>query len=161
MNHEDRGTGEETGAEESSAEALARAERDVRERRGEAERDAAGLPALAGALHRLSGLRAAAGHRTGSLAPAKEAAGIYAELGVMRPGNYQAELALAMGALGDRVADTGDPAAALPFAQQAVRLQRELVEEEQPGASVPALAAYLLTHAARLADAGRAARRTS
>uniref|UniRef100_UPI001C54D13B hypothetical protein n=1 Tax=Streptomyces sp. t99 TaxID=1828172 RepID=UPI001C54D13B len=57
MNHEDGGTGagEEagSGAEESSAEALARAERDVRERRGEAERGAAtGLPALAGALHR-------------------------------------------------------------------------------------------------------------
>ncbi|MFJ3577684.1 tetratricopeptide repeat protein [Streptomyces rubiginosohelvolus] len=161
MNHEDRGTGAGegagSGAEESSAEALARAERDVRERRGEAERDAAaGLPALAGALHRLSGLRAAAGDRTGALATAKEAARIYAELGVQHPGNYQAELALAMGALGDRVADTGDPAAALPFAQQAVRLQRELVEEEQPGASVPALAAYLLNHAARLADTGQA-----
>uniref|UniRef100_UPI000BF137E9 hypothetical protein n=1 Tax=Streptomyces sp. ms184 TaxID=1827974 RepID=UPI000BF137E9 len=108
------------------------------------------------ALHRFSGLRAAAGDRTGALAPAKEAARIYAELGMKRPGNYQAELALAMGALGDRVAGTGDAAAALPFAQQAVRLQRELVEEEQPGASVPALAAYLLTYAARLADAGQA-----
>ncbi|MYV62484.1 tetratricopeptide repeat protein, partial [Streptomyces sp. SID4931] len=64
-------------------------------------------------------------------------------------------LALTMGALGDRVADTGDPAAALPFAQQAVRLQRELVEEEQPGASVPALAAYLLNCSSRLADAGQ------
>ncbi|MCT6776725.1 tetratricopeptide repeat protein [Streptomyces sp. CS7] len=159
MNHEDRGTGagEETGAEESSADALARAEADVRERRSEAEREpSAGLPALAGALHRFSGLRAAAGDRTGALAPAKEAARIYAELGMKRPGNYQAELALAMGALGDRVAGTGDAAAALPFAQQAVRLQRELVEEEQPGASVPALAAYLLTYAARLADAGQA-----
>ncbi|MET8845095.1 tetratricopeptide repeat protein [Streptomyces rubiginosohelvolus] len=157
MNHEDRGTGagEETGAEESSAYALARAEADVRDRRSEAERDpAAGLPALAGAMHRLSDLRAAAGDRTGALAAAKEAARIYAELGMKRPGDYQAELALTMGALGDRVADTGDAAAALPFAQQAVRLQRELVEEEQPGASVPALAAYLLNHAARLADAG-------
>ncbi|MFE6915713.1 ATP-binding protein [Streptomyces rubiginosohelvolus] len=159
MNHEDRGTGagEETGAEDSPAEALARAEADVRERRGEAERDAAaGLPALAGALHRISGLRAAAGDRAGALAPAKEAARIYAELGMKRPGDYQAELALTMGALGDRVAGTGDAAAALPFAQQAVRLQRELVEEEQPGASVPALAAYLLNYAARLADAGQA-----
>ncbi|NED07911.1 tetratricopeptide repeat protein [Streptomyces sp. SID6648] len=181
MNHEDRGTGagEDTGPEDSPAEALkraddstadasaraevspgealARAERDVRERRGEAERDAAaGLPALAGALHRISGLRAAAGDRVGALAPAKEAARIYAELGMKRPGDYQAELALAMGALGDRVAGTGDAAAALPFAQQAVRLQRELVEEEQPGASVPALAAYLLNYAARLADAGQA-----
>ncbi|MFF3972791.1 tetratricopeptide repeat protein [Streptomyces rubiginosohelvolus] len=159
MNHEDRGTGagEETGAEESSADALARAEADVRERRSEAEREpSAGLPALAGALHRFSGLRASAGDRTGALAPAKEAARIYAELGMQHPGNYQAELALAMGALGDRVAGTGDAAAALPFAQQAVRLQRELVEEEQPGASVPALAAYLLTYAARLADAGQA-----
>ncbi|MGW3303405.1 tetratricopeptide repeat protein [Streptomyces rubiginosohelvolus] len=159
MNHEDRGTGagEETGAEESSADALARAEADVRDRRSEAERDpAAGLPALAGALHRLSDLRAAAGDRTGALTPAKEAARIYAELGMKRPGDYQAELALTMGALGDRVAGTGDAAAALPFAQQAVRLQRELVEEQQPGASVPALAAYLLTYAARLADAGQA-----
>ncbi|MEU5372885.1 tetratricopeptide repeat protein [Streptomyces sp. NPDC005951] len=157
MNHEDRGTGagQGTGADEPSADALARAEADVRDRRSEAERDpAAGLPALAGALHRLSGLRAAAGDRTGALAPAKEAARVYAELGMKRPGDYQAELALAMGALGDRVAGTGDAAAALPFAQQAVRLQRELVEEEQPGASVPALAAYLLNHAARLADAG-------
>ncbi|MGW1291595.1 tetratricopeptide repeat protein [Streptomyces sp. NPDC002533] len=162
MNHEDRGTGagDETGAAETgeaSAEALARAERDVRDRRGEAERDeAAGLPSLAGALHRLSGLRAAAGDRSGALAPAKEAARIYAELGMKRPGDYQAELAMAMGALGDRVADTGDRAAAVPFAQQAVRLQRELVEEEQPGASVPALAAYLLNYAGRLADAGEA-----
>ncbi|MFI7326514.1 tetratricopeptide repeat protein [Streptomyces rubiginosohelvolus] len=159
MNHEDRGTGagQETGADESSADALARAEADVRDRRSEAEREpAAGLPALAGALHRLSNLRATAGDRTGALAPAKEAARIYAELGMKRPGDYQAELALTMGALGDRVADTGDPAAALPFAQQAVRLQRELVDEEQPGASVPALAAYLLNHAARLADAGQA-----
>ncbi|WP_432005904.1 tetratricopeptide repeat protein [Streptomyces parvus] len=159
MNHEDRGTGagEETGAAESPADALARAEADVRDRRSEAERDpASGLPSLAGALHRLSGLRAAAGDRTGALAPAKEAARIYAELGMKRPGDYQAELALTMGALGDRVADTGDPAAAVAFAQQAVRLQRELVEEEQPGASVPALAAYLLTYATRLADAGEA-----
>ncbi|MFC8660381.1 tetratricopeptide repeat protein [Streptomyces parvus] len=172
MNHEDRGTGagEDTGAAESGeastepspqadgspADALARAEAEVRDRRGEAEREpAAGLPALAGALHRLSGLRAAAGDRTGALAPAKEAARIYAELGMKRPGDYQAELALTMGALGDRVADTGDPAAALPFAQQAVRLQRELVEEEAPGASVPALAAYLLNCSSRLADAGQ------
>lgn len=59
-----------------------------------------------------------------------------------------------MGALGDRVADTGDPAAAVPFVKQSVRLQRELVEEERPGASVPALAEYLLNYAARLADAG-------
>ncbi|OCC08347.1 tetratricopeptide repeat protein [Streptomyces sp. PTY087I2] len=159
MNHEDRGTGagEETGAAENPAEALARAEADVRDRRSDAERDpASGLPSLAGALHRLSGLRAAAGDRSGALAPAKEAARIYAELGMKRPGDYQAELAMAMGALGDRVADTGDPAAAVAFAQQAVRLQRELVEEEQPGASVPALAAYLLNCAGRLADAGEA-----
>ncbi len=144
-------------AEEPPTDPLARAEADVRDRRSEAERDpATGLPALASALHRLSGLRAAAGDRTGALAPAKEAARIYAELGTKRPGDYQAELALTMGALGDRVAGTGDAAAALPFAQQAVRLQRELVEEERPGASVPALAAYLLNHAARLADAGQA-----
>ncbi|XUZ28552.1 tetratricopeptide repeat protein [Streptomyces sp. RMIT01] len=170
MNHEDRGTGAGEGtraadtadarpprAEESPTDALTRAEADVRDRRSEAERDlATGLPALAGALHRLSGLRAAAGDRSGALAPAKEAARIYAELGTKRPGDHQAELAMAMGALGDRVADTGDPAAAVAFAQQAVRLQRELVEEKRPGASVPALAAYLLTCAARLADAGQA-----
>ncbi|MFH9680012.1 hypothetical protein [Streptomyces globisporus] len=181
MNHEDRGPGasEETGtadtadarlpgaedssaealkrAEDASADALARAETDVRDRRSGAEREpAAGLPALASALHRLSGLRAAAGDRTGALAPAKEAARIYAELGMQRPGDFQAELALTVGALGDRVADTGDPAAAVPFVKQSVRLQRELVEEEQPGASVPALAEYLLNYAARLADAGEA-----
>ncbi|WP_405549671.1 tetratricopeptide repeat protein [Streptomyces globisporus] len=179
MNHEDRGPGasEETGtadtadarlpgaedssaealkrAEDASADALARAEADVRDRRSGAEREpAAGLPALASALHRLSGLRAAAGDRAGALAPAKEAARIYAELGTQRPGDFQAELALTMGALGDRVAGTGDPAAAVPFVKQSVRLQRELVEEEQPGASVPALAEYLLNYAARLADAG-------
>ncbi|MFJ6511416.1 tetratricopeptide repeat protein [Streptomyces sp. NPDC091406] len=172
MNDEDRGTGvddvarREEGApavvpgarrEESAAEALARAEEEVRDRRSAAEQDpASGLPALAGALHRLSNRRAAAGDRTGALAPAKEAARIYAELGMKRTGDFQAELAQAMGALGDRVADTGDRAAAVPFAQQSVRLQRELVEEEQPGASVPALAAYLLNYAARLADAGEA-----
>lgn len=44
----------------------------------------------------------------------------------------------------------------MPFAKQSVRLQRELVEEERPGASVPALAAYLLNYATRLAGAGEA-----
>ncbi|MFE6699597.1 tetratricopeptide repeat protein [Streptomyces sp. NPDC057718] len=143
--------------EKSAADALARAEEEVRDRRSAAEQDpGSGLPALAGALHRLSNRRAAAGDRTGALAPAKEAARIYAELGMKRTGDFQAELALAMGALGDRVADTGDRAAAVPFAQQSVRLQRELVEEEQPGASVPALADYLLKYATRLADTGEA-----
>ncbi len=134
---------------------LARAEQEVRDRRDAAEQDPAGLPALASALHRLSHLRAATGDRAGAPAPAKEAARIYAELGMKRPGDFQAELALTMGALGDRVADTGDPAAAVPFVKQSVRLQRELVEEQQPGASVPALAEYLLNYAARPADAGR------
>ncbi|MDX3337958.1 tetratricopeptide repeat protein [Streptomyces sp. ATCC51928] len=163
MNDEDRGAGvgdetreagvaEETRAE--GADALARAEHEVRDRRDAAGRDPAGLPALASALHRLSHLRAATGDRAGALATAKEAARIYAELGTQRPGDFQAELALTMGALGDRVADTGDPAAAVPFVKQSVRLQRELVEEERPGASVPALAEYLLNYAARLADAG-------
>ncbi|MFI7286387.1 tetratricopeptide repeat protein [Streptomyces anulatus] len=171
MSYEDRGTGvgdEARGAgaghearpEDSAADAPARAEpararEEVRGLRAAAEQDpATGLPALAGALHRLSNLLSAAGDRTGALPPAKEAARIYAELGMKRPGDFQAELALAMGALGDRVADTGDRAAAVPFAQQSVRLQRELVEEEQPGASVPALAAYLLNYATRLAGAG-------
>ncbi|MFJ6144137.1 tetratricopeptide repeat protein [Streptomyces anulatus] len=136
---------------------LARAEGEVGSLRVAAERDPdAGLPALAGALHRLSNLLSAAGNSAGALAPAKEAARIYAELGTRHPGGFQAELALAMGALGDRVADTGDRAAAVPFAQQSVRLQRELVEEEGPGASVPALAAYLLNYATRLAGAGEA-----
>lgn len=177
MGYEDRGTGvgdvavgagagheirqndaasEVSEAEPARAE-LARAREEVSGRRAAAEEDpATGLPALAGALHRLSDLLAAAGDRTGALPPAKEAARIYAELGMKRPGDFQAELALAMGALGDRVADTGDRASAVPFAKQSVRLQRELVEEEQPGASVPALAAYLLNYAARLADAGEA-----
>lgn len=150
------GRAEEARAEEARA-GLARAEEEVRGRRAAAEQDPdTGLPALAGALHRLSNLFAAAGNRTGALPPAKEAARIYAELGMKRPGDFQAELALTMGALGDRVADTGDRAAAVSFAQQSVRLQRELVEEERPGASVPALAAYLLNYATRLAGAGEA-----
>ncbi|MFJ6610972.1 tetratricopeptide repeat protein [Streptomyces sp. NPDC091289] len=164
MSYEDPGTGvgdEARGAgaerEGNVADALARAEEEVRSRRGAAERDpATGLPALAHALHLLSNRRSAGGDRTGALATAKEAARIYAELGMKRPGDYQAELALTMGALGDRVADTGDPAAAVPFAKQSVRLQRELVEEEEPGASVPALAEYLLTYATRLVGAGEA-----
>lgn len=171
MGYEDRGTGvgdEEGGAgaghevrqddpasDVSARAELARAREEVSARRAAAEEDpASGLPALAGALHRLSDLLSAAGDRTGALPPAKEAARIYAELGMKRPGGFQAELALAMGSLGDRVADTGDRAAAVPFAKQSVRLQRELVEEEQPGASVPALAAYLLNYATRLGGAG-------
>ncbi|MFH8359247.1 tetratricopeptide repeat protein [Streptomyces anulatus] len=143
-------------AEEACAEE-ARAEEEVGSLRAAAERDPdTGLPALAGALHRLSNLLSAAGNPTGALPPAKEAARIYAELGMQHPGDFQAELALAMGALGDRVADTGDRASAVPFAKQSVRLQRELVEEERPGASVPALAAYLLNYATRLAGAGEA-----
>ncbi|MGW5928668.1 tetratricopeptide repeat protein [Streptomyces anulatus] len=143
-------------AEEARAEP-ARAEEEVGRLRAAAEQDPdTGLPALAGALHRLSNLLSAAGNRAGALPPAKEAARIYAELGMQHPGGFQAELALAMGALGDRVADTGDRAAAVPFAKQSVRLQRELVEEERPGASVPALAAYLLNYATRLTGAGEA-----
>ncbi|WP_103531885.1 hypothetical protein [Streptomyces sp. SM11] len=111
-------------------------------------------PELAGALHQWSDRLAAAGDSTGALPPAKEAARIYAELGMKRPGDYQAELALTMGALGDRVADTGDRATAVPFAKQSVRLQRELVDEGQPGASVPALAEYLLRYAGHLAGSG-------
>ncbi|MFE2295351.1 tetratricopeptide repeat protein [Streptomyces sp. NPDC059452] len=112
------------------------------------------LPELAGALHELSNRLSATGDHDGALPPAKEAARTYAELGGKRPGHFQAELALAMGALGDRIADTGDRATAAPFAKQSVRLQRELVEEEQPGASVPALAAYLLSYATHLVGAG-------
>ncbi|MFG3404427.1 tetratricopeptide repeat protein [Streptomyces sp. NPDC048142] len=111
-------------------------------------------PELAGALHQWSDRLAAAGDSAGALPPAKEAARIYAELGMKRPGDYQAELALTMGALGDRVADTGDRATAVPFAKQSVRLQRELVDEGQPGASVPALAEYLLRYAGHLAGSG-------
>ncbi|MBK3590085.1 tetratricopeptide repeat protein, partial [Streptomyces sp. MBT57] len=126
-------------------------------RRGDAERDpATGLPGLAAALGELSALRAGAGDREGALAPAKEAARIYAELGMKRPDRFQAELAQAMGALGDRIADTGDRATAVPFAKQSVRLQRELVEEQEPGASVPALAEYLLSYAGHLAATGEA-----
>ncbi|MFJ1591100.1 tetratricopeptide repeat protein [Kitasatospora albolonga] len=112
------------------------------------------LPELAGALHQLSDRLSATGNHDGALPPAKEAARMYAELGGKRPGHFQAELALTMGALGDRLADTGDRVTAVPFAQQSVRLQRELVEEEQPGASVPALAEYLLRYAAHLTAAG-------
>ncbi|MFJ6807454.1 tetratricopeptide repeat protein [Streptomyces anulatus] len=155
------GRTEEARAELARAELaraeLARAEEEVGSRRAAAEQDPdTGLPALARALHRLSNLLSAAGNPTGALPPAKEAARIYAELGMRHPGDFQAELALAMGALGDRVAGTGDRAAAVPFAKQSVRLQRELVEEERPGASVPALAAYLLNYATRLAGAGEA-----
>jgi hypothetical protein len=165
MNYEDPGAGvgdeaRGAGAEQEGnvADTLATAEEEVRSRRGAAEQDdpATGLPPLARALHQLSNMRSAAGDRAGALAPAKEAARIYAELGLKRPGDFQAELALSMVTLGERVADTGDRAAAVPFAKQAVRLQRELVEEEQPGASVPALAEYLLHYAGQLAGAGEA-----
>ncbi|MFI1220818.1 MULTISPECIES: tetratricopeptide repeat protein [unclassified Streptomyces] len=162
MSYEDRGAGRDdqacgagAGQEDAPADALAGAEEEVRIRRIAAERDpATGRPALARALHELSDRRSATGDRTGALAPAKEAARTYAELGTERPGYFQAELALAMGALGDRIADTGDRATAVPFAKQSVRLQRELVEEERPGASVPALAEYLLRYATHLAAAG-------
>ncbi|MET9053576.1 tetratricopeptide repeat protein [Streptomyces bacillaris] len=114
------------------------------------------LPELAGAMHRWSELLAAVGDVAGALPPAKDAARIYAELGMKRPGDHQAELALAMSALGERIAATGDPAAATPFAKQAVRLQRELIDEDLPGASVPELAEYLLRYAGQLAGSGEA-----
>ncbi|MYT36302.1 tetratricopeptide repeat protein [Streptomyces sp. SID8356] len=114
------------------------------------------LPELAGAMHRWSELLAAVGDVAGALPPAKDAARIYAELGMKRPGDHQAELALAMSALGERIAATGDPAAAAPFAKQAVRLQRELIDEDLPGASVPELVEYLLRYAGQLAGSGEA-----
>nr|WP_052334480.1 hypothetical protein [Streptomyces microflavus] len=162
MSYEDRGAGmgdEARGAGVGAAadRGLPQVEEEVRSRRAVAERDpATGLPGLAAALGELSALRAGAGDQEGALAPAKEAARIYAELGMKRPDRFQAELAQAMGALGDRIADTGDRATAVPFAKQSVRLQRELVEEEEPGASVPALAEYLLSYAGHLAGAGEA-----
>nr|WP_099127945.1 hypothetical protein [Streptomyces sp. ScaeMP-e48] len=162
MSYEDRGAGmgdEARGAGVGAAadRGLPQVEEEVRSRRAVAEGDpATGLPGLAAALGELSALRAGAGDREGALAPAKEAARIYAELGMKRPDRFQAELAQAMGALGDRIADTGDRATAVPFAKQSVRLQRELVEEEEPGASVPALAEYLLSYAGHLAGAGEA-----
>ncbi|MDX2402293.1 tetratricopeptide repeat protein [Streptomyces microflavus] len=162
MSYEDRGAGmgdEARGAGVGAAadRGLPQVEEEVRSRRAVAERDpATGLPGLAAALGELSALRAGAGDREGALAPAKEAARIYAELGMKRPDRFQAELAQAMGALGDRIADTGDRATAVPFGKQSVRLQRELVEEEEPGASVPALAEYLLSYAGHLAGAGEA-----
>lgn len=162
MSYEDRGAGmgdEARGAGVGAAVArdLPQVEEEVRSRRAAAERDpATGLPGLAAALGELSALRAGAGDREGALAPAKEAARIYAELGMKRPDRFQAELAQAMGALGDRIADTGDRATAVPFAKQSVRLQRELVEEQEPGASVPALAEYLLSYAGHLAATGEA-----
>ncbi|MFF0053135.1 tetratricopeptide repeat protein [Streptomyces microflavus] len=162
MSYEDRGAGmgdEARGAGVGAAvdRGLPQVEEEVRSRRSDAERDpATGLPGLAAVLGELSALRAGAGDREGALAPAKEAARIYAELGMKRPDRFQAELAQAMGALGDRIADTGDRATAVPFAKQSVRLQRELVEEEEPGASVPALAEYLLGYAGHLAATGEA-----
>lgn len=162
MSYEDRGAGmgdeaRGTGVGAAADRGLPQVEEEVRSRRAVAERDpATGLPGLAAALGELSALRAGAGDREGALAPAKEAARIYAELGMKRPDRFQAELAQAMGALGDRIADTGDRATAVPFGKQSVRLQRELVEEEEPGASVPALAEYLLSYAGHLAGAGEA-----
>ncbi|MEW2192513.1 tetratricopeptide repeat protein [Streptomyces microflavus] len=162
MSYEDRGAGMGDEARGAGVGAVAgrglpQVEEEVRSRRSDAERDpATGLPGLAAALGELSALRAGAGDREGALAPAKEAARIYAELGMKRPDRFQAELAQAMGALGDRIADTGDRATAVPFAKQSVRLQRELVEEEEPGASVPALAEYLLGYAGHLAATGEA-----
>ncbi|MEU0359763.1 tetratricopeptide repeat protein [Streptomyces cyaneofuscatus] len=112
------------------------------------------VPTLAGALHQLSNRISATGDHTAALPPAKEAAKLYAELGMKRPDRHQAELAEAMNALGDRIADTGDRTTPVPFGKQAVRLQRELVAEEHPDASVPALVEYLLNYARHLAAAG-------
>ncbi|MDQ0984050.1 tetratricopeptide repeat protein [Streptomyces sp. V2I9] len=134
--------------------AAARAGAEVRRLRADAERDPAGLPGLAGALLRWSERLAATGDHGAALPPAEEAARIYVELGVQRPGTFQPESALAMGVLGERIAAAGDRAGAVPFARQSVRLQRELVTEGRPGASVPALAAALLSYATRLADTG-------
>ncbi|MFJ9569921.1 tetratricopeptide repeat protein [Streptomyces bacillaris] len=170
MSYEDRGTGtsagDETrgtgvGAGTGTAEGdLRQAEEEVRNRRHAAEKDpATGRPALAAALGALSTLRAEAGDVRGAVAPAEEAAVIYRSLNYPDddgPGGFLPELALAMSALGDRIAATGDRAAAAPFAKQAVRLQRELVEEGQPGASVPALVEYLLRYAGQLAGSGEA-----
>lgn len=85
MGYEDRGTGvgDEAGAghevrqDDAASDVparaeLARAREEVSGRRAAAEEDpATGLPALAGALHRLSDLLSAAGDRTGALPPAK------------------------------------------------------------------------------------------
>ncbi|MFI1188142.1 tetratricopeptide repeat protein [Streptomyces californicus] len=135
------------------ADASERAE-EVRRLRAEAERDPARRPDLAAALHRWSERLAALGDHRAALRPAEDSAEIYVELGVEHPGMFQPESALTMGVLGERIAAAGDPAGAVPFARQSVRLQRELVTEEQPGASVPALAAALLSYAARLAETG-------
>lgn len=142
------GTGDREGALAAAREAV-----DVCRTLAE-ERPDAFLPTLAGALHRLSNRTSATGDHAGALTSAKEAAQTYAALGSKRQGSYQAELALTMGALADRIADTGGRATAVPFARQSVRLQRELVEEQQPGASVPALAKYLRSCAGHLAAAG-------
>ncbi|MFH8482097.1 tetratricopeptide repeat protein [Streptomyces sp. NPDC018055] len=142
------GAGDRTGSLASAREAV-----DIYRSLGE-EPPGGFLPELAGALHQLSDRLAATGDREGALCQAKEAAGIYAELGMERPDRFQAELAQAMDALGERIADTGDRSGAVPFGKQAVRLQRELVEEDGPGASVPALAEYLLGYGGHLAGAG-------
>ncbi|MFE7059903.1 tetratricopeptide repeat protein [Streptomyces californicus] len=136
------------------ADVLERAE-EVRRLRAEAERDPARRPDLAAALHRWSERLAALGDHRAALRPAEDSAEIYVGLGVECPGMFQQESALTMGVLGERIAAAGDPAGAVPFAKQSVRLQRELVTEGQPGASVPALAASLLSYAARLADTGQ------
>ncbi|MFH8885581.1 tetratricopeptide repeat protein [Streptomyces californicus] len=153
----DTGTRTETAAVPAparEADALERAE-EVRRLRAEAERDPARRPDLAAALHRWSERLAALGDHRAALRPAEDSAEIYVELGVERPGMFQQESALTMGVLGERIAAAGDPAGAVPFAKQSVRLQRELVTEGQPGASVPALAASLLSYAARLAETGQ------
>ncbi|MFI0866992.1 tetratricopeptide repeat protein [Streptomyces californicus] len=136
------------------ADVLERAE-EVRRLRAEAERDPARRPDLAAALHRWSERLAALGDHRAALRPAEDSAEIYVGLGVECPGMFQQESALTMGVLGERIAAAGDPAGAVPFAKQSVRLQRELVTEGQPGASVPALAASLLSYAARLAETGQ------
>ncbi|MFF8440119.1 tetratricopeptide repeat protein [Streptomyces californicus] len=153
----DAGTRTETAAVPAparEADVLERAE-EVRRLRAEAERDPARRPDLAAALHRWSERLAALGDHRAALRPAEDSAEIYVGLGVECPGMFQQESALTMGVLGERIAAAGDPAGAVPFAKQSVRLQRELVTEGQPGASVPALAASLLSYAARLAETGQ------
>ena len=111
------------------------------------------VPTLAGALQQLSNRISATGpHRRP--APGEGGREALRRAGHEAPGPLPGGAGRGHERLGRPIADTGDRTTPVPFGKQAVRLQRELVEEEQPDASVPALVEYLLNYARHLAAAG-------
>ncbi|MFB7083639.1 hypothetical protein [Streptomyces sp. NPDC056308] len=125
--------------------------------RGLVERGGAGAaPFLAQALHRFSERLGTEGDQDGALAPAREAARMYAKLASQHPDAFHPDLARSLTSLADRTAAAGDRAAAVLFAREAVRIQRE-VAADRPAASLPGLAMMLNNLAMHLVSAGEPA----